>query len=294
MFKDVPPPSSWEPTPPNPPTDIHPAYRKVAQPMPQGLREAMDIGLHQATAEAEAQASPATRDEMLPLFPSDSEVKQMRQELNNTSQVTSALTRFHKHVSQASNDNTTPLFPNNPMFGEETCNDLLTQESLKRAPVVGNPTKHLREEWSLQVTNTLNFMGEEHYRLFNLILHSIAQNNILASFMAPTLHNIKKRLQNVGKLVALSNLECIKTTQILEHLEALFGDVISGKTGQQGPPPPSTSQKDKINLITWKVMAIEQKVETVKTAGNPPGPQNKTQKTEGTQGVKQKDANEKN
>ena len=137
-------------------------------------------------------------------------------------------------------------------------------------------------------------MGEKYHRLFNLILHSIAQNNVTASFMAPTLHNIEKRLNDVAKLVALSNIECNETNEKFDQLEAIVADVILGKTGHQGPPPPLTSHNDKIDLIARKVMAIEQKVKKVKPAGNPPGPQNKNLKNEGPQGVKQKDAEEKN
>ena len=110
----------------------------------------------------------------------------------------------------------------------------------------------------------------------------------------PNIHNIEKRIRDNNKLVALSNIECIEINEKLEKLEAIVGAGISGKAGQQGPPPPSTSHNDKIDLIARKVTAIEQKVEKVKPAGNPPGPQDKNPKTEGTKASKEKDAEGKN
>ena len=92
-------------------------------------------------------------------------------------------------------------------------------------------------------------MGEEHCRLFNLILHSISQNNVLASFMATTLHNIEKCLKNLEKFIALSNVDGDNANNKLDHITKLIEDNILGKTGQQSLLSSSNSQKDKIDLI---------------------------------------------
>ena len=63
---------------------------------------------------------------------------------------------------------------------------------------------------------------------------------------------------------------------------------LTGNLGHQGPPNTLSSQKEKLDTITCKIINIEQKIVTAPPkAGNPPGLQTKNPKTKG-QGAKQK------
>ena len=95
---------------------------------------------HQAAAAAEARISPPMTPTHL-VFSTNLEITHMQQELLQATEHTASTDCFQEHITQARNNNSTPLFPNNPMFREGLQLDPLTQVNPKHTPVVRNPAE---------------------------------------------------------------------------------------------------------------------------------------------------------
>ena len=119
-------------------------------------------------------------------------------------------------------------------------------------PTTANPNVSVEHEWFDRIATAINQLAEEQEKLHKLIVHSICQNNVLGMFSATTTHEVELRLRSIEGTLA-------------------------GKPGHQGPPVPSSSQKEKLDMIAQKIVSIEHQVKTSPpVTGNPPGPQNKT------------------
>ena len=143
------------------------------------------------------------------------------------------------------------LFPGNTVLGEGEPAEIPGHNQGTPVPTIP-PTNadaniSVEYEWFDQVVTAINQLVEEQEKLCKLIVHSICQSNVLGTFSATTTHEVKLRLHSIeGTLV--------------------------GKPGHQGPPVPSSSQKEKLDMIARKIVSIEHQVKTSPpVTGNPPG-----------------------
>ena len=193
-------------------------------------------------------------------------VEDLQNQIIQTAKHTATKASFAEHIRDIE-QGTGKLFPGNTVLGEGEPAEIPGHDQGTPVPTVPptttNPDTSVEHEWFDRVATAINQLAEEQEKLRKLIVHSICQSNVLGTFSATTTHEVELRLCSIEGTLA-------------------------GKPGHQGPPVPSSSQKEKLDMIARKIVSIEHQVKTSPpVTGNPPGPQNKTQKTEG-QGAKQK------
>ena len=178
---------------------------------------------------------------------------------------------FAKHVAQVEQGRG-GLFPENARHYSRAPSKILNPPTNPQVSATPTPYQNDSTEWFKILTESINRLEEEQYKVQNLVVHSIAQNNIMGSVNATVISNLK---------------DCIVA---LEERLALQGEGnTTENSGHQSPLSFLSSQKEKLDMIARKVTSLDHKISSAAPSapGNLPGLQNKNQKTEG-QGAKQK------
>ena len=212
---------------------------------------------------------------------------------------TTKSTRFQEHVSEGEVGKG-ELFPGNERLHDVTPPPAPTSEPspipICQLPENGSDMR----SWLNAITNTVNGIVERQEQLHHLLIHSISQNNVVASFNAAATSNIENRLNTIEESTRVTLKATVTTISTMGELGEQFeriGDEIENKmqgqesgttvtdqlasieakvaglTRQTGPSSLPQGTTDAINTIARKVATIEQKVAT-KVAPNPPAPKN--------------------
>ena len=130
---------------------------------------------------------------LTPPKPWMAEAERLQAEIAQQTEKTTESTRFQEHVSKVKVGGN-ELFPGNERLKDATPHPAPASEP---TPI---PVCQLPEDgsdmrsWLNAITSTVNGIVERQEQLHHLLIHSIAQNNVVASFNATATSNIENRL----------------------------------------------------------------------------------------------------
>jgi len=111
-----------------------------------------------------------------------------------------AVPKFQKYVESIHSETGAPLFPNNTVVGEHHPNIhtmLPPKPKFKDVPPTPPTSNPELAEWVDLMTEAINAQNAEITSLHNLLVHSVAQDNVLGTFSATIVHEVEKQLRAI-------------------------------------------------------------------------------------------------
>jgi len=221
-------------------------------------------------------------------------------EIKQTAEATTKETRYQGHISEVE-AGTGQLFPGNDHLQAVTPE---VPQEVPPCPIprISLPVQRTTETdadwaWFDNMTATINGMVTQQENMRNLLTHSIAQNNVIATYtttvlqkfeeqldtletatkinasanhtMADTFEGLAESLQEIGERMAVDETPKGPSSDKLDTIE----EKLAGLMKHKGPSSLPQGTTDTINTIARKLATIEQKV-AAKVAPNPPDPKN--------------------
>ena len=109
---------------------------------------------------------------------------------------------FAEHVAQIEQGQG-GLFPGDPGHYSRTPSEIPNPPANPHPSATPTPYQNDSTEWFKILTESIHRLEEEQYKVRNLVVHSIAQNNVMGSVNATVISNLKDRIVALEERLAL-------------------------------------------------------------------------------------------